>query len=477
MHTTTTRLNTLVAKKNNTGDDMIRVWSCWIVRPKALLLASQWLLLAAVLSCIAWGYQSHSPFGSLHANAGVIILLVTLQICCYANGLASVIVAPSVKLFVAKALVSLGMGLLLITPLFVAFPGLFPGYGWAASAVLLSTVCLLILRPLLCWLIRRKKFGEGLLILGTGDLAGKFRKELANLQLLDANPPLHLGTANSASDQGAVINYEELRAITLRERISRIVVAEADAHNSKDLAVALLDCKLAGLAVEQASESYEQLSEKIWLEALRPESLLYSEGFRPSKHYLLLKRAYDALCALLIIIVSAPLLAVIGILVKLDSAGPILLRQVRVGLHGKEFVLLKFRTMRQDAEVQTGPVWACQHDKRMTRVGKYLRKYRLDELPQAFNVLRGEMSLVGPRPERPYFVELLSAEIPYYGLRHSVNPGITGWAQVLYPYGASVKDAYEKLQYDLYYAKHMSLGFDLRILLSTVQVVLFGRGQ
>lgn len=460
---------------------MIKVWSCWIVRPTALLVASQWLLLVAVLACTAWTHQSRLPLGGLYGTVGLILLLLTLQVSCHVSRLAHVIGAPCARLVACKAMTSLAMAVMLIAPLFVVFPGLFPGYGWVVSAILMSTLLLLILRRLLFWLIKRKKFVEGLLILGTGDLAKRLCDQLANGQYADSNPLPHFGTfvapGPTVGAQGAVINYEDLRAITLRNGISRIVVEETGTQGNEGLAIALLDCKLAGLVVEQARESYEQLSGKIWLEALQLESLVHSEGFRPSRYYLLLKRICDVLCSLCLLVVTAPLLAAISILIKLDSVGPILLRQVRVGLHGREFVLLKFRTMRNDAELQTGPVWACEQDNRVTRIGKYLRKYRVDELPQAINVLRGEMSLVGPRPERPYFVDKLSARIPYYGLRHLVKPGITGWAQVLYPYGASVEDAYEKLQYDLYYAKRMSPGFDLRILLSTVEVILFGRGQ
>ena len=181
--------------------------------------------------------------------------------------------------------------------------------------------------------------------------------------------------------------------------------------------------------------------------------------------------------SLALLVASAPICALIALLIRLDSPGPILFRQVRVGRNGKEFELIKFRTMRQDAESTTGPVWAKEHDDRITPLGNFLRKVRLDELPQAWNVLRGEMSLIGPRPERPHFVSMLNERVPFYSLRHCIKPGITGWAQVLYPYGASVADAYEKMQYDLYYAKHMSLRFDLKILFQTVRVVLFGRGR
>ncbi|MBI3894988.1 MAG: TIGR03013 family PEP-CTERM/XrtA system glycosyltransferase [Acidobacteria bacterium] len=461
---------------------MIRVWHYWIARPKAFIMASHCMLMVALLSPSLWGSQAHSLSVVLQNNLGLILLLVALPMCFYFNGSATLILNPNFRLFLIRTASSVVIGLLLILPLFLTFPNLFPGYGLAGVAVIFSTLLLFGLRSLLHWLIERRKFGEGLLILGSGDLAKKFYDELVNgKNHLVKDPPhtISIFPINSLEgpDSGEVINYDELREITRRDRISRIVVAEANAQNSEGLAVALLDCKLRGLEVEQAIESYEQLNGKIWLEALRPEWLVYSDGFNPPKYYLPLKRFFETFCSLLLVVLAAPLFALIAILIKLDSKGPVLFRQVRVGLHGRDFVLLKFRTMRQDAEQETGPVWACEQDKRVTRVGKFLRQYRLDELPQAFNVLRGEMSLVGPRPERPYFVELLRQRVPYYRLRHYVKPGITGWAQVLYPYGASVEDAYEKLQYDLYYAKHMSLGFDLRILLNTVRIVLFGRGR
>jgi lipopolysaccharide/colanic/teichoic acid biosynthesis glycosyltransferase len=181
--------------------------------------------------------------------------------------------------------------------------------------------------------------------------------------------------------------------------------------------------------------------------------------------------------SLALILLAAPLLLLIAIAIKFDSAGPVLFRQVRVGLHGKTFVIYKFRSMRDDAELEAGSAWAAEGDERVTRVGRLLRLFRLDEIPQAFNVLKGEMSVVGPRPERPCFVDRLAQVIPFYNLRHYLKPGITGWAQVMYRYGASVEDSYEKLQYDFYYAKHKSFRCDAAILLKTVRIVLFGRGR
>jgi exopolysaccharide biosynthesis polyprenyl glycosylphosphotransferase len=216
---------------------------------------------------------------------------------------------------------------------------------------------------------------------------------------------------------------------------------------------------------------------RLLLEDLRPSWLIFSQGFNKPRLLSNTKRIGEAVMAAGLLAITAPLLALIALAVRLDSRGPALYGQTRVGERGRTFALLKFRTMREDAEAITGPVWASgAWDPRVTRIGRFLRKVRLDELPQLLNVLRGEMSFVGPRPERPHFVEKLRAVIPYYDERHSVRPGITGWAQVRFPYGSTIEDAEQKLQYDLYYVKNMSLIMDLAIILETAKVALLGRG-
>jgi len=205
--------------------------------------------------------------------------------------------------------------------------------------------------------------------------------------------------------------------------------------------------------------------------------LIFANGFCPSKVYLAIKRFIDIALSLALLAVTAPVMAVVAILIKLETPGPAVFSQERVGFMGQRFTVYKFRSMRQDAERHTGPTWAKENDDRITQLGGILRKTRLDELPQVWNVLRGEMSFIGPRPERPYFVDMLKDKIRYYDLRHYVKPGITGWAQVMYPYGASIEDAYHKLEYDLYYAKNISLRLDLLILLKTIGVVIKGEGR
>ncbi len=269
---------------------------------------------------------------------------------------------------------------------------------------------------------------------------------------------------------------ENLREVTRAIHPDVIVVALTQRRQSLPLE-AMLECKLRGIEVEDWPDFYEKLTGKILLPDLRPSWLIFSDGFRINKAVLRVKRAMDASLAAVGLIVSLPLFPLIALFIKLDSPGPIFYRQERLGRGGKPFWLIKFRSMRADAEQQTGPVWAGADDWRVTRVGRVLRRARLDELPQLFNVLHGEMSLVGPRPERPHFVAELQEKIPFYIHRLAVKPGVTGWAQVNYRYGASVEDAMEKLQYDFYYIKNLSIFLDLVILLQTVQTVLLAKGS
>ncbi|MBI3121469.1 MAG: TIGR03013 family PEP-CTERM/XrtA system glycosyltransferase, partial [candidate division NC10 bacterium] len=268
----------------------------------------------------------------------------------------------------------------------------------------------------------------------------------------------------------------DLAHISTAMRPSVIVVAMTEQRGSFPLST-ILECKLEGIEVEEWPSFYEKLTGKIVLTDLRPSWLVFSDGFRKRPLTLAMKRGMDMLLASVGLLFALPLFPLIAILVKVDSWGPVLLRQERVGQHGRIFSLLKFRSMRADAEQDSGPVWAQERDPRVTRVGRILRMTRLDEIPQLWNVLRGEMSLVGPRPERPGFVAQLQERIPFYAHRLSVKPGITGWAQVKYRYAATLEDASEKLQYDLYYIKNVSIFLDLLILLHTLQVVLLMNGS
>jgi sugar transferase (PEP-CTERM system associated) len=258
-------------------------------------------------------------------------------------------------------------------------------------------------------------------------------------------------------------------------RVHRVIVAMSDRRGTLPV-MEILQLRLNGIKIEEATTWLEKISGRIEVDNLYPSWLIFADGFRFSASFLLLRRILAVLASGIILLVVLPIIPFVILAIKLDSRGPILYRQKRVGLGSKVFYCYKFRTMRQDAEADTGATWALDDDPRITKVGKFLRTARLDEIPQLWCVLKGDMSFVGPRPERPEFVEMLAREIPFYEVRNAVRPGITGWAQVRYKYGNTIEDSKEKLQYDLYYIKNMSLGLDLMIMFQTIKIVLLGRG-
>jgi len=258
-------------------------------------------------------------------------------------------------------------------------------------------------------------------------------------------------------------------------RVHRVIVAMDDRRGTLPV-MEMLQLRLNGIKIEEATSWLEKITGRIEVDNLYPSWLIFADGFRFSAGFMLLRRLLAILASAILLLLVLPVLPLVFLAIKIDSRGPVLYRQRRVGLGGKVFHCYKFRTMRLDAEADTGATWALDDDPRITRVGHFLRTARLDEIPQLWCVLKGDMTFVGPRPERPEFVEMLAREIPFYGVRNAVRPGITGWAQVRYKYGNTLDDAKEKLQFDLYYIKNMSLGLDLMIMFQTIKIVLLGRG-
>ena len=332
---------------------------------------------------------------------------------------------------------------------------------WLAKVLLVWVVCMLATRWIYGFAVRHRLFSRPLVIVGTGARAQKLSTAL-NSQ------PGHFFDVIGMTDAPALAGPQESG-----KRLWGVVVAPEPTDRLP--AEALLDGKRAGLRIVDDVRFWEQHLGRIDLDHVGPDWLVFSEGFVSSRFADAAKRLCDLVLAGALLCLTVPLMAVVALLIKLDSAGPVLYRQERVGLHGRVFTVLKFRSMRVDAEAGT-PRWASKQDPRVTRIGGVMRLTRIDELPQILNVLKGEMSFVGPRPERPHFVEQLEQVIPLYRERNWVKPGITGWAQVNYPYGASIEDAREKLAYDLYYVKNRSLMLDLLILVSTVRVILFQEG-
>ncbi len=313
------------------------------------------------------------------------------------------------------------------------------------------------------------------LIIGTGDLA----KKIGEIVYMSNHGYVLAGYYNLTRSNGEGADADEkidtLPDMLRKKGIDKLVVSFTERRGIFPLRE-LLNCKFAGIEIVDAQTFYEELMGKLLVENTTPGWFIFSDGFKLNTSRRIYGRARDIFLALVGLSVTLPFLPLAALLIKMDSTGPIFFKQVRVGKGEKPFLLYKFRTMKNGAESETGAVWADQNDGRVTRVGRYLRKARIDEFPQFYNVLKGDMSFIGPRPERPEFVKGLKAIIPYYSERHSVRPGITGWAQIKYPYGASEKDALEKLRYDLFYIKNMSVLLDCRIILETIKVVLFRKG-
>jgi sugar transferase (PEP-CTERM system associated) len=318
------------------------------------------------------------------------------------------------------------------------------------------------------------------LVLGTGQVG----RLIAGLSETSTRPFRIIGFLDDAPGAADMVpeghlllgKIQDLDVLVEETRPDIVVVAQIDRRGCFPTK-ALLECRLRGVRVEDWPTFYEKATGKILVTAVRPSWLIFADGFVKTPRTEIIKRLFDVSLSLVGIILSLPLMALAAVAVKLESSGPVFYRQPRLGQNGCVFILNKFRSMRADAEKESGPVWSTKEDPRITRVGSILRRTRLDELPQLFNVLMGHMSFIGPRPERPEFVAELQKQIPYYMERLAVKPGITGWAQVRYEYGSTIEDAVEKLQYDLYYIKNLSLFLDLLIVLNTVQVVLFARGR
>jgi sugar transferase (PEP-CTERM system associated) len=318
-----------------------------------------------------------------------------------------------------------------------------------------------------------------LLILGTGPLAVDLCQVIVsrNRWLVDV-----VGFLNGKAERGEepLVNpsiigtYDQLVQAVEQYHVDTIVVCVEDRRSILPVR-ALLDFKAMGMDILDGNHLFEEASGRLSINSLRPSALIFSTGFRRRLPSLVVKRLLDVGVSAVGLVVLLPLFLLVAALIRVDSPGPVLYRQARVGLRGQPYMIWKFRSMRQDAE-KAGPRWAQANDPRISRVGWWLRKTRLDEFPQLVNVLRGEMSLVGPRPERPVFVQDLRKDIPYYDIRHTVRPGMSGWAQVKFRYGASEKDSHMKLQYDLYYVKNLSFFLDLKILMQTIRVMMLGEG-
>jgi len=463
---------------------MLRILKQYYPIRNALFVVGEALVIYAsvLLACIIiLGVETFS----FHLEVVLKTLLITTvcQICLYYNDLYDLRITDSFLELGIRLFQALGVSAILLAIAYFAFPSLVVEEG-----VFVVSICIIIVF-VVSWrfgyqiILNRGLFNQKVVILGHGRLAQNILGEIdwtrdcgytveAMIGELNGNP----AETNPAAPLVKLgRGYQGLRKLVSELRAEKIVVALEERRGGFPTRE-LLDCRMDGIEVLDGASFYELLTGKLLVEHILPGWLIFSDGFRNPRLRRFIKRGVDLLVSLLMLVLLSPLLVLVALLVKLDSRGPVLFSQERVGENRKLYRMYKFRSMVSDAEEQSGPVWAGDDDARITRIGRFIRMWRIDEIPQLWNVLKGEMSFVGPRPEREYFVEQLDEEVPFYGERFKVRPGITGWAQISYGYGASVEDATQKLNYDLFYIKNLSIFMDLVIIIRTIKIVIFSRG-
>src|SRR5947209_8690767 len=422
-------------------------------------------------------YELNEKYGFL--KAGVVTLFCLAAF--YLYDLYDFVVMHDRRELVLRLIQALGLAWVALAILMYAVPPLMIGRGVSLLALPLALVMMVAWRVAAHWLLGHPSVGEKILIVGSGEAAIDVAREVLERRdagyrvvgFVDSRPEL---VGQSLINPRVLGTTAEMPDIIRREGVDRVVVAMAE-RRGQFPTQQLLDLSLSGdVAIEECASFYERLTGRVSLDMMRPSWLIFSGRGRQGRVSAVVRTVVHRSVALAGAVLSLPVALLAAVLIKLDSRGPVFYAQERVGKNGRSFRVYKFRSMRVDAE-RDGPVWASRAgDDRATRVGRVIRKIRVDEIPQFWNILRGEMNFVGPRPERPHFVRQLAEEIPFYEQRHLIPPGLTGWAQIKYPYGASIEDARQKLQYDLYYIKNQGLLLDAVILFETVKTILFGRG-
>ncbi len=454
------------------------------IRNVFFIMTESLVILASVLFA-AWvqgGLESGIFTGEVLAKA--LLIALVCQIALYYNNLYDFSNPGDFRDLSLRLLQAIGAAAVILSLAYFIFPITIVKSDIFISSIALSIVFIISLRIFYAKMLDHGMFNQKIILLGSGNLARDINDAISEkidcgyavACIVLEEPHDKVGTRQPDmmfflrnNIEGGLFNFAK------KNDISKIVVALKEKRGGLPIEE-LLDCRIGGIDVLEGTTFYEMLTGKLQVSLVNPGWLIFSEGFKQSLINLALKRVMDVLFSLILLIVSLPVIAAASLMIKMDSKGAIIYSQERVGKRKKIFNIYKFRSMLEDAEALSGPVWAEEDDLRVTRVGKKLRQWRIDELPQLWNVLKGDMSFVGPRPERDKFVKELEQIIPYYHKRHSIKPGLTGWAQVNYGYGATIEDATEKLNYDLFYIKNMSLLLDLVVVFRTVKIVLFRRG-
>ncbi len=463
---------------------MIRVYNHYISRLTLALICTEICLLMIVFY-IGAGIR-YASWENIEINLflselpGALTFTLVTIICMAAMGMYQSDFKLDFESILLRLMPAFALSFAIMTLIFYVLPDLYFGRGLLAIAMVLAFALLLLLRMLFFRLPGVEFFRPRAIVLGTGNSAHELYKLIEeksffrNHNIVGYVP--FYGEERKIPVTDIIEKSSNLSVLATQKYVSEVIVATQERRGGGFPIQELLECKMNGINVMDIATFYEKERGYIRMDSLQPSWLVFSRGFDQSLIRSLIKRIFDLCASILLLIVTFPIMLITMVIILLEDGKPIFYRQERIGRGGSIFSVIKFRSMRNDAEKGGKPQWSTQDDPRITRIGKIIRKLRIDELPQIINVLKGEMSFVGPRPERPYFVDMLIAQVPYYNIRHSVKPGITGWAQVRYPYGSSVEDSIEKLQYDLYYVKNHSLFLDLIILIDTIGVVLLGKG-
>ncbi len=460
---------------------MIRLFKHYIPYPLLFLgvLDMFLLVVAAEISWVFRASQIGMSAGSIFDRpAPIISFAIALEVALIAVGVYGTEALQSLRFAAARILVAISLGVIFLSITAFILPGITLWRSNSLYAMLLSICLLMILRVMLGTLLDSDVFKRRLLILGAGARANR----IAELAAKPESGFVVRGYVNMNEGPAAVkaavkrSDIDDLPQHVINLEVSEVVLALEERRNSLPV-TDLLTIKTTGVHVNDMSSFLERETGRVDLDSVNPSWFIFSDGFSAGRRIsTVFKRSFDIVLSLLMLIFTGPIILIFAALIKLESRGGAFFRQERVGLYGQKFNILKLRSMRADAEIGGKAVWASENDPRITKVGNFIRKVRIDELPQAWSVLKGEMSFVGPRPERPQFVDDLQTKMPFYAERHMVKPGITGWAQINYPYGASIEDSRHKLEYDLYYAKNYTPFLDILILLQTIRVVLWPEG-
>jgi sugar transferase (PEP-CTERM system associated) len=464
---------------------MMKVLALRLTARSLILIVCETALVVAAVAAAAYVRLGDAAWGLLIGDQGwtkALLIAGVAQTCMYYADLYDLRLLSDRRELFTRILQALASASLVLAVVYFWFPALIIGRGVFIVSAIFVIVLVIGWRVAFEWTSRRVRPRERLLLVGTSPAAVMLASELherrhdLGVEIVGFIDPDPSRVGSPVINPGVIGTVDDIQQIVRSREVDRVVVSLSDARGHLPMD-RLLELRLAGVNFDHLASTYEEYTGKIAVENLRPSWLIFNDGFRKTAGLTAAKRILDVAAASAGLFIGWPVMVLVALAIKLTSKGDVLYTQDRVGLNGEVFTVYKFRSMCENAEAETGPVWASKAgDTRVTPIGAWLRRTRLDEMPQLWNVLIGNMSFVGPRPERPAFVDRLTEEIPFYRQRHIVRPGITGWAQVRYTYGATTEDALQKLQYDLYYIKNMSIALDLFIILSTIKTVLLRKG-